>query len=165
MQGNPGRGYRFYIGEPVYPFGHGLSYTTFTHVLLSSAAATVDATGVVEYAEAATRLYNFRRDSKLASVVHTIDAAITNTGQRAGSHSVLGFAVPPAAGVDGAPLRSLIGFEKVWLEPGETKRITMAVTAHDLTLTRLDGGREAVMGRWTIEIGDAQCEILLEGHR
>ena len=159
--GNPGRGYRFYMGDPVYSFGAGLSYTTFDHVLLSPAAVRVDHLAVRSYAEDATRRHNFRRDSPAAFVVHTVEIAVTNTGTRAGSHSVLTYAVPPNAGVDGAPLRSLIGFEKVRLEVGETKRVVVPVTAHDLTLTKLSGGRAAVPGEWAIEAGEVECRIML----
>jgi hypothetical protein len=159
--GNPGRGYRFFTGEPVYAYGHGLSYSTYEHVLLSPAMVTVGAEAVRLYAVAATRLHNFRRDSSLARVVHTTEIAVTNSGARAGSHSVLAYAVPPTAGIGGAPLRSLIGFEKIWLRPGESKRIAFAVTTHDLTLTKLEGGREVVAGLWTIEVGDAECKLVL----
>ena len=157
--GNPGRGYRFFTGEPVYPFGYGLSYTTFNHELLSAATVNTDAEQVQVYAEQATRLNNFRRDSGLAWVVHTVEVAVTNTGPHAGSTSVLGYVVPPTAGVDGAPLRSLIDFQKVWLETGETKTVAIGVTAHDLTLTKFNGGREGVAGRWTIEVGDTQTSL------
>ena len=160
--GNPGRGYRFYTGEPVYRYGHGLSFTTFEHALLSSPTIAVDATELRRYAAVATSRRNFRRDSPLAHVVHTAEVAVTNTGRRAGSHSMLAYAVPPRAGVDGAPLRSLIGFEKVWLEPGETERIAVPITAHDLTLTKLEGGRTAVAGSWTIELGDVTLRINLD---
>ena len=74
---------------------------------------------------------------------------------------MLAYAVPPAAGINGAPLRSLIGFEKVWLQPGETQVVVFNITAHDLTLTAFEGGRVAAPGLWTIEMGDAECGIWL----
>ena len=160
--GNPGRGHRFYTGTPVFPFGHGLSFTSFEHVLLSPATVNVDGLAVHSYADEATRRRNFRRDSALAFVVHTAEIAVTNTGRRAGSHSVLVYAVPPLnTGVDGAPLRSLIGFEKVWLQPGESKRVAVAITAHDLTLTKPEGGRVVAAGRWAVEMGDVTCALVL----
>ena len=113
------------------------------------------------YADEATRRRNFRRDSALAHVVHTAEVAVTNTGSRPGSHSVLAYVVPPNAGVDGAPLRSLIGFEKIWLEAGETKRVAVSITAHDLTVTKLEGGRVAAAGNWTIEVGDVKSRVVL----
>ena len=157
--GNPGRGYRFFTGEPVFRFGEGLSFTTFKHQLVSTSEIAVDAQVVQEYAVKATAQHNFRRDSPLAWVAHTAKVAVSNTGARAGAHSVLAYAVPPAAGVDGAPLRSLIGFEKVWLQPGETRVVAFTLTAHDLTLTASEGGRAAALGLWTVEVGDAECHI------
>ena len=139
-----------------------MSFTSFEHVLLSPATVNVDGLAVHSYADEATRRRNFRRDSALAFVVHTAEIAVTNTGRRAGSHSVLVYAVPPLnTGVDGAPLRSLIGFEKVWLQPGESKRVAVAITAHDLTLTKPEGGRVVAAGRWAVEMGDVTCALVL----
>ena len=76
--------------------------------------------GVVErYAVAATRRRTFRRDSPLAGVVHRATVVVRNIRGRAGSHTVLVYAVPPqGARVAGAPIRSLVGFDKVYAEPG-----------------------------------------------
>lgn len=155
--GNPGRGYRFFIGDPVYRYGHGLSYSTYEHALLSAATVTVDAQQVQLYAAAATEQNNFRRDSAITWIAHIVEVAVTNTGPGRGATSLLAYAVPPNAGANGAPLRSLIDFKKVWLEEGATKTVTIAVTSHDLTLTRLQGGRESVVGLWTIELGTVEC--------
>jgi len=136
-----------------------MSYSTFEHVLLSRELVDVDMAAIRQYADVATRRHNFRRDSRLAASIHTISVAVTNSGSRPGAHSILGFAVPPNAGVDGAPLQALIGFEKVWLEVGRTERATLTVTAHDVTQTKLGGGREAVAGLWRFLVGDTQCTI------
>ena len=160
--GNPGRTYRFYADQrapPVYKFGAGLSYTSFGHVRNSAADIRVDAVRIQQYAEMATRRSTFRRDAEQAWIAHTVKVNVTNAGDRDGAHSLLAFAVPPGAGVDGAPLRSLIGFEKVWLEPGETKGVAVMVTAHDLTLTLPQGGRSAVRGEWIIEVGHTETKV------
>ena len=92
-------GYRWYdtVGLPVrYPFGHGLSYTTFT-----TADLTVEVTG---------------RDTARASV------AVTNTGGRGGQH-VVQLYVASTAGPARRPSRELRAFTKVSLEPGETRTV------------------------------------------
>ena len=160
--GNPGRTYRFYADKrapPVYTFGAGLSYTSFGHARTSAAATLVDAVRVQQYAEMATRRSTFRRDAAQAWIAHTVKVNVTNTGDRGGAHSLLAFAVPPGAGEGGAPLRSLVGFEKVWLEPGETKGVAVEITVHDLTLTLPQGGRSAVRGEWIFEVGHTETKV------
>ncbi len=94
-------GYRWYttVGLPVrYPFGHGLSYTTF-----ATSGLTVEATGP---------------DTARASV------AVTNTGARAGQHVVQVY-VATTAGPVRRPARELRAFTKVRLEPGETRTVPL----------------------------------------
>jgi hypothetical protein len=56
------------------------------------------------------------------ALVYTIKAInVTNTGKVATDDAVLGFLVPPAAGVNGVPLQSLFGFDRIHLKAGETK--------------------------------------------
>ena len=99
--GNPGRTYRFYTGTPVYKFGTGLSYTKFETSL--SAKPSVNLASV----ESELHLTQGK-----TSAVAQISARVTNTGDRRGDEVVLIFASPPNAGRDGAPLRSLIAFDR-----------------------------------------------------
>jgi xylan 1,4-beta-xylosidase len=87
--GSPGRSYRFFTGEAVYPFGHGLSYTTFAYRWHSQPDA------------------------------HSVDVEVENTGRIAGADAVLAFHSGPNAGKNGNAIKSLVGFEKVRLAPGE----------------------------------------------
>ena len=150
--GNPGRTYRFYqdAKNASYIFGDGLSYTSFGHALASPARVNLPLSGLAGYAVRAAARKTFRRDAPLASVVHTADVTVTNTGDRAGAQAVLAFMAPPNPGVDGAPLRSLVGFGKVFLQPGESAQVSLAITQHDLTLTPIDGGRAAAVGDWVL---------------
>lgn len=109
--------------EPRYPFGYGLSYTSFALHDLSLAASEVPADGVVEAA---------------------ID--VTNTGKRAGQEVVQLYIGFPAATVD-RPVKLLRGFEKLALAPGETKHVKFLVPVKDLAYY------EVATRAWVVERG------------
>jgi len=95
-------------GEPRYPFGHGLSYTRFAYANLALDAASVREDGVV-----------------------TASVDVTNAGARAGEEIAQLYVGFPGAKVD-RPVKLLRGFEKVALEPGETKRVDFHLSVRDL---------------------------------
>jgi beta-glucosidase len=104
-----GRTYMYYDGEISYPFGYGLSYTTFEISNL-----TID------------------QDTFTPNDTLTFTVDVTNTGDVAGKEVVqLYYSAPDAAEAD-RPNKQLIGFDKVELEPSETKTVTMTVKAADL---------------------------------
>lgn len=104
---------RFYVGyrrhdykkiEPLFPFGYGLSYTTFGY---SDVAATNGAQGI------------------------SVSVKVTNTGKIAGKEVVQVYASYPNAKVERC-VKELKGFQKISLEPGETKVVTIPVRVRDL---------------------------------
>lgn len=101
-------GYRWYDArrtEVAFPFGHGLSYTTFSY---ADASAAVDANGDVE-----------------------VSVAVTNTGDRAGREVVQVYTSLPGGTVQ-RPVRELKAFASVALEPGQTRTVTLTVRRKDL---------------------------------
>ncbi|MFJ9626221.1 glycoside hydrolase family 3 C-terminal domain-containing protein [Streptomyces sp. NPDC101175] len=132
-------GYRWYgtTGTPVrYPFGHGLSYTTFT---VSGLA--VESTG---------------DDSARASLT------VTNTGARAGKHVVQVY-VSPQAGPVRRPTRELRAFAKVRLAPGESRTLTFdlgrrAFAHYDV----LDAGWAVAPGEYRVQIGENAEHMIAE---
>src|SRR4029079_1259336 len=92
-----GRTYRFFTGTPLYPFGHGLSYTTFAYKNLRTTAPTVGATGAI-----------------------TARVDVTNMGARAGDEVVQLYARHMGSRVD-RPNKDLRGYRRVSLKPGETR--------------------------------------------
>jgi beta-glucosidase len=94
--------------EPRYPFGHGLSYTTYTYANLALDAAEVRAGGTL-----------------------TATVEVTNTGSRAGDEVVQLYVGFPGSKVD-RPAKLLRGFEKVSVSPGETRRVSLPVKMEDL---------------------------------
>lgn len=101
-------GYRWYDArrsEVAFPFGHGLSYTSFSY---ADAAAAVDADGDIE-----------------------VTVAVTNTGDRAGREVVQAYTSLPGGAVQ-RPVRELKAFASVALEPGETEVVTLTIRRKDL---------------------------------
>ncbi|XP_031129998.1 probable beta-D-xylosidase 5 [Ipomoea triloba] len=154
----PGRTYRFYNGESIYPFGHGLSYTTFSKFITSAPSTIIlkPSTG------------NKIRDTALPSQALNISSiqcqglefeivvGVKNTGKIDGSHVVLVFWEPKSAqGVlTGAPNVQLVGFERVATMKGVTESVTMKFdVCRDFSLADGDGNRKVVTGLHSIVVG------------
>ena len=106
-----------------WPFGHGLSYTTF------------------EYSNMTVSATEFTSEDVLKV---TVD--VTNVGEVAGKESVLLFSTDLYASST-PDVRRLRAFDKIYLEPGETKTVELEVTAKDLAFVNY-------YGKWTLEKGD-----------
>ena len=102
------RGYLFDDVSPLYPFGYGLSYTTFTLKNIRIEKARIKQRG-------STRAF--------------VD--VTNTGKRSGSEVVQMYIRDLVSSVT-RPLKELKGFQKVALPPGETKTVTLDITPESL---------------------------------
>ncbi|KAL7471151.1 hypothetical protein ACHAXS_011439 [Conticribra weissflogii] len=109
----PGRTYRFYDGGDVaYPFGWGLSYTSWNYVIEEQAKP--------------PPIGNRSKDDNdygNSTVESVISVQVWNTGEMDGSHTVLLFIMGPNAGRNGEPIKSLIGFEKVFVPAGQMRRV------------------------------------------
>ncbi|MFE0678352.1 beta-glucosidase [Streptomyces sp. NPDC058867] len=117
-------GYRFYDTrkqEPRFPFGHGLSYTTFAH---GSLEATYDA----------------------AAQQVNLAVTVTNTGQRQGTDVLQVYATLPASAA--AEPRRLVAFQKVTLPASGTKRISLKIPAQDLKIWK-SGAMTLTPGSYT----------------
>lgn len=109
-------GYRYYdtVGLDVaYPFGHGLSYTSFT------------------YADLTVDVLDDGLDAAAEDPVLEIAVTVTNTGERAGGEVVQVYVGSVDSSVK-RPSRELRAFTKVFLEPGATERVDFALTRRDL---------------------------------
>ncbi|MFC4589395.1 glycoside hydrolase family 3 protein [Sphaerisporangium corydalis] len=112
--------YLYYRGTPLYPFGHGLSYTRFTYSDLSLSHTTAGPGDVL-----------------------TVRVTVANTGERPGSEVVQLYTHQRRSRVK-QPLRQLRGFERVRLAPGESRVVTMAVDIEDLAFWDVTRGRFVV---------------------
>jgi beta-glucosidase len=132
-------GYRYFttFDQPVrYPFGHGLSYTTF-----STAKPTIET-------------------DEQDRVAVTVD--ITNTGQRYGKHVVQVY-VSTDAGPVRRPLRELRGFEKVGLEPGQSTAVRIELPRRAFAYWNVDHNQWVVApGEYRIQVCADATQVLHE---
>eukprot|EP01113_Clastostelium_recurvatum_P032042 TRINITY_DN4067_c0_g1_i2.p1 TRINITY_DN4067_c0_g1~~TRINITY_DN4067_c0_g1_i2.p1 ORF type:complete len:711 (+),score=147.51 TRINITY_DN4067_c0_g1_i2:417-2549(+) len=153
---NPGRTYRFYPGPVVYPFGTGLSYTTFTYKWSNTSVWSIPADLVHKNIGDES---SFLTSPALASVT----AVVTNTGKVASDCVVLAFAVGPDAGKNGNPIKSLFGFKRIFtLNPGQEATVTFPVTSYDLSYVHNNGSRASAPGDWLFEVEGAITKINVE---
>ncbi len=101
--------YMYLKGKPLFPFGHGLSYTTFSYHNLSLSQPQIDTSGNV-----------------------TVQMQVTNSGKRAGDEVVQLYVHDVKASVQ-RPSKELRGFERVSLQPGETKTVSFLLPANKLS--------------------------------
>jgi beta-glucosidase len=115
--------------SPLYPFGYGLSYTTFGYSELSLSSAEMTMDGSV-----------------------TVSLELSNTGDRAGTE-VAQLYVRDLVGSATRPVRELKGFQRVSLEAGETRTVTFELTAKDLAYYTPRGAWEAEPGEFEVFVG------------
>jgi len=125
------RTYRYFTDKPLYPFGYGLSYTTFSYSDLSLPKASIQA------------------GDPLAA-----EATVTNTGTREGDEVAQLYLTFP--NVPGAPLRALRSFKRVHLKPGESRRVTFELKDRDLSMVSEAGEPIVAEGAYTLSIGGRQ---------
>ncbi len=125
------RTYRYFSGKPLYPFGYGLSYTTFGYSALSMPEASVHA----------------------GDPVHAT-VTVTNTGKVAGDEVAEVYLKFPS--VAGAPRVALRGFQRVHLEAGQSQQLHFELKNRDLSMVTEDGRPIIAGGDYTISIGGGQ---------
>lgn len=124
--------------RPLYPFGHGLSYTSFACTDLVTDATEVDVAGTVR-----------------------LTLTVTNTGDRAGAEVVQVYASDPVASVV-RPLKQLIGYVKVALEAGQSAEVGVAVHADLFSFTGLGYERIVEPGEIVLSVGTSSEDRPLE---
>jgi beta-glucosidase len=125
------RTYRYFSGDPLYPFGYGLSYTHF------------------EY-----RQPRVSRELISADDSVTVSADVVNDGAMASDEVVQLYLTH--AGLAGAPLRELRGFERIHLAPGQSKNVAFTLRDRDLSIVSADGKRQIATGKVQAWIGGGQ---------
>jgi beta-glucosidase len=134
-----GRTYRYFDGEPTYPFGYGLSYTRFDYGAPSLSTATLKAGEDL-----------------------VVEAQVANIGDRAGDEVVQAYLTPPSPAdyrgrqADRLLLRTLVGFDRVTLKPGERGKVRFVLSPRDLSQVGRSGARAVVPGRYTLFVGGGQ---------
>ena len=125
------RTYRYFSGEPLYPFGYGLSYTTFA------------------YSNPRVDNPNVTGDNSVSLAVD-----VRNIGKVAGDEVVQLYLTH--AGIAGAPLRSLEGFQRVHLDPGQQTTVSFKLDGRQLSTVDPSGIRRIEPGAVKVWIGGGQ---------
>jgi beta-glucosidase len=126
-----GRTYRYFKGEALYPFGFGLSYTSFRYSRI----------GVLPVINKGTPV--------------TVTTTVTNTGERDGEEVVQLYVTHEGVN-ELAPLKALKGFLRISLKKGERRDISFTITENDLSLVDEKGNAYQPKGNVMISIGGGQ---------
>jgi beta-glucosidase len=133
-------GYRWYNAKgltPLFPFGYGLSYTTFS-------------------------FGNLKIGSLTQGGAATVSATVTNTGSRAGADVAQLYVTDPAA--SGEPPRQLEGFARVNLQPGASQTVQFQLTQRNLQYWNSGSNTWATAtGTYGIGVGDSSANLPLSG--
>src|ERR1039458_4555412 len=134
-----GRTYMHFKGQPLYPFGFGLSYTTFEYGNLRTSADSVRGAGEI-----------------------TVSVDIKNTGKRTGDEVVQMYVKHLNSAVE-RPIKELRGFLRITLQPGETKTVRMPLRGNELTYWDAATHSFVVEPRKAaIMVGPSSAEVKLE---
>jgi beta-glucosidase len=132
------RGYDHNHTTPLFPFGYGLSYTTFA---FSNLKVTADP----------------------SSPVATVTFDVTNTGKMAGADVAQVYVTPSTAPVP-EPEKQLKGFDRVTLEPGETKHVSVALDARAFAWYDVSANAWTISpGSFGVLVGDSSASLPLKG--
>jgi beta-glucosidase len=137
-------GYRYYTTkhvEPLFPFGYGLSYTTFRFSNLKVSPETASADGPI-----------------------TVSFDVTNTGQRKGAEVAQLYVGDPSAKID-RPVKELKGYKKVRLEPGKSEHVTLILNRRSLAYWDTASNNWRVdPGKFVVYVGDSSEHTPLEAN-
>lgn len=137
-----GRTYMYFEGDPLYPFGHGLSYTTFHMERLEIGS------------------HRLGPGEKVS-----ISLGVTNTGPRAGAEVAQLYLAPPQSQVK-RPIKQLVGFQRVELQPGESKRVVFELPHDHPALWYWNEADQRFVcqpGTAKVLVGSSSANILLSG--
>ena len=129
------RGYLLADKEPLFPFGHGLSYTTFAYDNLQVSPLKI---GVGGHA--------------------VVSVEVTNTGGVIGDEVVQLYIRDQISSVT-RPVKELKGFERITLEPGETRTVTFTITPEELSFLDAHMARVVEPGLFDIMVGSSSTRL------
>jgi beta-glucosidase len=131
------RTYRYFKGEALYPFGYGLSYTTFQYGNLTVPAAVKTGKDI------------------------TVNVKVTNTGKTSGEEVVQLYISGQDQNIH-APVKALKGFKRISLKAGESKQVQFRLTPKDLSVVDDKGIPGQEKGKLTISVGGGQPGIKIK---
>jgi beta-glucosidase len=126
-----GRTYRYFTGDPLFPFGHGLSYTRFAYGKVSAPASVKSGEPL------------------------DVSVEVTNAGDRAGEEVVQVY-VKHVGASQPVPVRALAGFRRISLKPGERQVVGFTLAPRALSIVDPNGQRIIEPGTLDITVGGKQ---------
>jgi beta-glucosidase len=129
------RGYAFAESEPLYPFGHGLSYTTFCYRDLALSPERIAVGGTTR-----------------------VRVEVANTGERAGAEIVQLYVRDRVSSVT-RPVQALKGFRRIQLEPGETRIVEFELTSEQLALLDAEMQWRVEPGLFDVMVGGSSDRL------
>ena len=126
-----GHTYRYFRGQPLYPFGYGLSYTTFGYSNLTVGKTVV------------------------AGKPLQVTADVQNTGKLAGDE-VVQLYITDASATVAVPIRNLAGVQRLNLKPGEKRRVSFTISPRQMSVVLDNGKRVIEPGEFVISVGGGQ---------
>jgi beta-glucosidase len=134
--------YRYFKGQPLYPFGYGLSYTTFEYGELQVSASEIAAGESLK-----------------------VSVDVTNSGELTGEE-VVQLYIADKSSPDPRPIKDLRGFERISLNPGETKTVEFDLTSRDLAYWNVDQHDYVpTTGAYEIMVGSSSADGDLKSAR
>jgi len=156
-------------GMALFPFGHGLSYTTFEYSALTLMqdtvqlpAAGIPATGAGGGAPANAAAHGVPASALGTAVLATVRFRVKNTGARAGDEVVQLYVRDLLASV-ARPVTQLAGFARVSLAPGEEKEVSFTLGPDQLSLLDVNLDRIVEPGQFRVTVGASSKDIRLRG--
>jgi len=125
------RTYRYFRGTPLYPFGYGLSYTTFSYSDLT-----------------------LPKNAIKAGDPLVVEVTVTNSGKRDGDEVAQVYLSFPH--VAGAPLRALRAFKRIHLKAGEAQKLRLELNERDLSMVSEAGEPIIAEGQYSVSVGGGQ---------
>lgn len=173
-RGYPGRTYRFYIGNRIYGFGHGLSYSEFSYRLLSapsklslsritkggSRKSLLDQVGKKEvYGIDYVQVDELQNCNSLSFSVHI---SVMNLGDLDGNHVVMLFSRWPKV-IEGSPETQLVGFSRLHTIPNKSIETSILVDpCEHFSFADEQGKRILPLGHHILSAGDVEHIVSIE---
>ncbi|PSR87864.1 Beta-D-xylosidase [Actinidia chinensis var. chinensis] len=170
-RGYPGRTYRFYVGDRIYGFGQGLSYTNYMYELLSAPNKLRLAGSLkIKPRKYLSQQTGYDTDyihidevAYCDSLIFHVEVSVVNNGDWDGSHVVMLFSRVPNF-FKGAPEKQLVGFDRVHtMSYKSTQTRIMVDPCKHLSIANENGKRIMPLGDHTLMVGDLEHILSIEG--
>ena len=121
---------------------------------------TVSAPATIAYRDVVNQLAS-GVSSHVAQPLATVTVTVTNTGSVNSDYVILVFAVPPTPGQNGAPLQSLVAFDRIYLAVGATQTVSFPIVSHSVAYGSTSGKLASAEGQWRFVVDGSSASVLV----